>query len=138
MRETLSYPLPPSNFAPDDFVNALHQLRLDHLIGSLDRKARWDKELEEDEQQCLAFARLPLHKPAWILIDEALETLDDDARRRIIEVFGEELASSAIIHIGRQEAQNQVFTRVLHLSREAGGEAPPDPFYDFLSAGHGI
>ena len=138
LRETLSYPLAPSTFAEGDFVSALQQLRLDHLIPSLDRKARWDKELEEDEQQCLAFARLPLHKPAWILIDEALETLDDDARRRIVEIFSDALAASAIINIGRQEVQNQVFTRVLHLTREAGGETPPDPFYDFLSLGHGI
>ena len=138
LRETLAYPRNPSEFADGDFTNALQQLRLDHLVPSLDRKARWDKELEDDEQQCLAFARLPLHKPAWILIDEALETLDDDARRRIIDLFGDQLVGSTIIHIGRPEAQNKIFTRVLHLTREPGGEAPPDPFYGLIFEGHGI
>ena len=138
LRQTLAHPRNPSQFTDEEYANALHQLRLDHLVPSLDRKARWDKELEDDEQQCLAFARLPLHKPAWILIDEALETLDDDARRRIVEIFSDELASSAIIHIGRPEAQNQVFARRLHLTREPGGGTPADPFEGLVSAGHGI
>ena len=49
---------------------------LDRLVPMLDQLRRWDRVLSEGEQQSLAFARALLHAPPWLLIDEALDTLD--------------------------------------------------------------
>jgi vitamin B12/bleomycin/antimicrobial peptide transport system ATP-binding/permease protein len=51
---------------------------LSRLSSSLDRTARWDRELIDDEQQSLVLARISLHKPRWVVIDQVLDALDDD------------------------------------------------------------
>jgi putative ATP-binding cassette transporter len=77
--------------------------------------------LTDDEQQCLVFARLPLHKPRWVVIDEALDALDDDAHKRVMALFNDALADAAIINIGRPEGRDRFFTRVLHLIKDPKG-----------------
>ena len=71
---------------------ALERVDLGHLTPSLDRTERWDRQLSLDEQQRLAFARLLLHAPRWVFLDEAIGALDDDHRRRVLSIFERELA----------------------------------------------
>jgi ABC-type uncharacterized transport system fused permease/ATPase subunit len=52
-----------------------------------------------------------------VLIDEVLDSLDDEARKGILELFTEDLARTGVIHIGRAE-HDQVFSRVLHLVKD--------------------
>jgi vitamin B12/bleomycin/antimicrobial peptide transport system ATP-binding/permease protein len=120
LRSALSYPAPESAYADAALVAALERCGLGHLAGSLDRSARWDRELTDDEQQCLVFARLPLIKPRWLVIDEALDALDDDARERMMVMLRETLPEAAIIYIGRQQ-RDHFFTRVLHLVKDVAG-----------------
>ena len=66
----------------------------------LDRAERWDRALSGGEQQRLAFARLLLHRPRWIFMDDPAAGLDPDERRRVMSIFDEELADSAVISVG--------------------------------------
>ncbi|TIW42428.1 MAG: ABC transporter ATP-binding protein/permease, partial [Mesorhizobium sp.] len=49
----------------------LAEVGLGRLSSSLDHSARWERELSDDEQRLLAFARLVLRQPKWVIIDEA-------------------------------------------------------------------
>ncbi len=118
LREVLSYPSPPDKYAAGDYAKALARLKLERLTDSLDVSRRWDHVLNEDEQQAVAFARVLLHAPPWVLIDEVLDSLDDDARRYILGIFDQDLKDAGIIHIGRSEAQTHEFPRVLHLVKD--------------------
>jgi putative ATP-binding cassette transporter len=120
LRSALSYPAPESAYADAALVAALERCGLGHLARSLDRSARWDRELTDDEQQCLVFARLPLIKPRWLVIDEALDALDDEVRERMMAMLRETLPEAAIIYIGRQQ-RDHFFTRVLHLVKDTAG-----------------
>ncbi|MDQ0470968.1 ABC transporter ATP-binding protein/permease [Labrys wisconsinensis] len=120
LRDVLSYPSAPETFAEPDLVAALGSVGLDRFAADLDRQARWDRELTEGEQQRLAFARLRLHKPRWVLIDEALDALDDDARQRVAAILRDDLPEAAIINIGRAEPHDRLFPRVLHLVKRSG------------------
>ncbi len=80
----------------------------------LDSTRRWDRELNEDELQALALARVITHQPAWLLIDEVLDSLDDRQIDLTVDIFTKDLAQSGIIHIGRTDAHH-MFSRVLHL-----------------------
>ncbi len=60
----------------------LAEVGLARLSSSLDRSARWERELSDDEQRLLAFARLVLRQPKWVIIDEALDTFDGATLRR--------------------------------------------------------
>jgi putative ATP-binding cassette transporter len=94
---------------------------LSHLAPELDRVARWDSELTGDEQQNLAFSRLLLQKPRWVLMDEAIDRLDDDSRRIALDIFHKELAETAVVHIGRLEAHDGFYARVLRLTKDPEG-----------------
>ena len=80
LRAALAYPSPDTAFKEEELVAVLESTGLGRLSSSLDKIVRWDKELTDEEQQCLVFTRIFLHKPRWVVIDEALDALDDDAR----------------------------------------------------------
>ena len=81
----------------------------------LDRTSRWDPELNWDDQQSLMLARLLIHEPRWVVIDEVLDAIDGETRTRALEIFSKDLKDAAIIHIGRGNAADPTFTRFLHL-----------------------
>jgi vitamin B12/bleomycin/antimicrobial peptide transport system ATP-binding/permease protein len=116
LREVLAYPLKADGFPDEAFKHALTRLGLDRTVPMLDVTSRWDRELSQDEQLSLAFARIMLQKPRWALIDDTLGSLDDEALERVIDVLGNELEGTTIINIGRAaQARDPLFTRVLHL-----------------------
>jgi putative ATP-binding cassette transporter len=116
LREILAYPQKTESFEESAYRRALERLDLPHLFTQLDVTRRWDRELSQHEQQSLAFARIVLHAPEWLLMDDALGSLDDEALERITDVFEHELHRTSVIHIGRAaQAHHPLFSRVLHL-----------------------
>lgn len=115
LKEVLAYPSAVSRFESQAYAQALHRLGLDRLVSSLDEVHRWDHELNEDEQQAVAFARLLLHAPRWMLIDESLDSIDVSTRERVIDLFARDLAHSGLIYIGRADPKGGFFSRVLRL-----------------------
>jgi putative ATP-binding cassette transporter len=115
LREVLAYPLKADSFAENAFTRALYRLGLERLAPLLDTTHRWDRELSQDEQLCLALARILLQNPPWVLIDGTFGTLDDDVLEVVIDVFSNELQATGVIHIGGPAQAHPLFTRVLHL-----------------------
>lgn len=123
LRDVLCYPRGIKAFEPTDLAARLEEVGLSRLTGSLDRSARWERELSEDEQRMLAFARLALHKPGWIVIDEALDMVDPDTHRRMLAILEKDLAHATIINIGRGERNGHFFKRTLRLAKDPAGQA---------------
>jgi putative ATP-binding cassette transporter len=116
LKEVLAYPLEVDRFNDSAFKHALGRLGLERLVPLLEVTRRWDRELGQDEQLGLAFARIVLQTPPWLLIDDMLGSLDDESLERIIDIFSNELARTSVIHIGRAaQARDPLFHRVLHL-----------------------
>ena len=115
LKEVLAYPSPVDRLKEQDYTAALQRLGLRRLLPLLNEVRRWDHELNEDEQQAVAFARLMLHAPRWVLIDEALDSIDVATRGHVMEMFTTDLADSGLIYIGRADPQGGFFSRVLHL-----------------------
>jgi putative ATP-binding cassette transporter len=118
LREILAYPSKTETFKDSAYANALVRLELDRLVPLLDAVERWDRELSEDEQQTLAFARVVVHAPPWVLIDEVLDSLDADARQGILDMFAKDLKHTGVIYIGRTDPRDRFFTRILHLVKD--------------------
>jgi vitamin B12/bleomycin/antimicrobial peptide transport system ATP-binding/permease protein len=127
LREVLAYPEPAAGFETAAFEAVLRRFALDHLVEALDKTERWERELSDDEQQNLAFARVLLHRPPWVLIDEVLDGLDAATRQRVIEVFAVELKDTAVIAIGRLDPRDPQFKRILHLKLDPRAHRLPDP-----------
>jgi putative ATP-binding cassette transporter len=130
LRAALTYPSRSTETAykDEELIDALKRANLGRLTSQLNREARWDKELQEEEQQFLVLARILLHKPRWVIIDEALDALDDDARKRVISLFSTSLKDAAIVNIGRPETRHHFFKRTFHLIKDPRGVCfIPDP-----------
>jgi putative ATP-binding cassette transporter len=123
MREVLAYPLKAENFSADAFARALFRLGLERLAPLLDETRRWDRELSQDEQLCLVFARMLIQMPPWVLIDGTFGLLDDDVLELVIDVFTKELKASGIIHIGGPGEAHYLFSANLHLIKASGQAA---------------
>jgi len=118
LREVLAYPLDGAGFESKVFEDSLRRMSLERLVPLLDSVQRWDRELNEDDQQGLAFARVLVHRPPWLLIDEVLDSLDEEGLEHVTDIFANDLPKTAIICIGRVRGQAGPCQRVLHLTKD--------------------
>ena len=121
LREALAYPDSAAAFDAPRYVQALERLGLARLVPLLDETRRWDRELSQDEQLCLAFARMLLQAPAWVLIDDAFSVLEEESLARVVDLLRNELASTGVVHIGAAvQGHDALFDRSLHLVKMPG------------------
>jgi putative ATP-binding cassette transporter len=130
LREVLAYPAKVEDFDDRSFIAVLLRLGLERLTPMLDVKLPWRRELSADEQQVIGFARALLQRPAWVLADEALESVYEETRRRVFDVLAHDLSRAGIVYIGRAEAHDGFYSRVLHIVR--------DPNAHSLAPRHGV
>jgi putative ATP-binding cassette transporter len=136
LREVLAYPSAVAGFTPEACAHVLERLGLERLTPMLEETRRWEGVLSEEEQQSLAFARALLHAPAWLVIDEALEALEEDALPRVREILTQDLKNAGVLYIGRTGAQDSMFGRVIHLVNDPEGRRlPPRPRPQAVAAG---
>jgi len=115
LRAALAYPLPPRQFGDDALKAALERTGLGYLGALLGERQHWYRELSVGEQQCLAFARMLLHRPQWVFIGEAIDLLEEEHRRRVLSIFEHELAGTSVVSMRRRPAPNRHYAQVLHL-----------------------
>ena len=125
LREVLAYPGKAEDFREQAFSQALSRLGLEHLASLLDSTRRWDQELSEDIQRSLVFARVVLHAPRWLLIDEVLDSLDSGTLARVTDILATDLKETAIVHIGNPPPQDHKGARIVHLIRDPGARQLP-------------
>jgi putative ATP-binding cassette transporter len=101
-----------------EILAVLAEVGLGRLSSSLDRSARWERELSDDEQRLLAFARLVLRQPKWVIIDEALDTFDGATLSRVLSMLEARLADAAILNIGRSQQNIEFFPRSLAIVKD--------------------
>ncbi|MGK7867765.1 ABC transporter ATP-binding protein/permease [Falsiroseomonas sp. E2-1-a20] len=121
LRAALCYPGLPRDFPGADQMAALERCALPHLSARLDEEERWDRVLSLGEQQRLAFARLLLHRPRWVFLDEATAALDDENQDSMMRLFREELAGTALVSIGHRPGLDVYHDRTLQLLRAPDG-----------------
>jgi putative ATP-binding cassette transporter len=103
--------------------DALGEIGLGRLSAALDRQARWEHELTGDEQRLLMLAATALGRPKWIVIDDALDTLDTDTLKRVLALFRKHLDGTAILNIGRALPDNDFFGRTLTIVKDKAAPA---------------
>ena len=120
LRGALVYPRSASDYDEAAINSALAAVGLEHLRPSLDTTDGWDERLNEDEKQCLTFARVLLQRPRWLVMDGALDRLEPAVRRRIEALLAGELGTG-VVNIGPDSPQDEFITRRLHLVSDPDG-----------------
>ena len=78
--------------------------------------------LSGGEQQRIGFARVLLRKPAVLLFDEPVATLDDAAGRELYRMLLERLPQTIILSIDRRDVLRDFHGRVIEMA--IAGEPP--------------
>ncbi len=118
---TLAYPRSAAAYDDATLAQALSDVGLEHLRPSLHSFERWDRRLNDDEKQCLAFARVLVQRPQWLVLNGALEALDLSSRRRIEALFSGQLAGVGLINIGEERVHDALFTGRLDILTDPQG-----------------
>ena len=95
LRAAATYPSPPENFTTEEVAGALQACDLGALTPQLDAEGQWAQRLSPGEQQRLAVARVLLHKPDWLFLDEATSAVDEEGERRLHELLTSRLPHDA-------------------------------------------
>jgi vitamin B12/bleomycin/antimicrobial peptide transport system ATP-binding/permease protein len=134
LRSALTYPRGATDYENTAVDAAMKAVGLERLVPQLDTSVRWDRRLSDEEKQCLAFARVILHQPQWLVLNGALDILDSDSRTRIEALLSGPLSSMGVIDIGQDRGEEGFFARKLSLHVDSQGPAfrPPK---ELLTAG---
>jgi vitamin B12/bleomycin/antimicrobial peptide transport system ATP-binding/permease protein len=121
LRRAVAYPLAGDSIADDELKSALGQVGLESLAARLDDEEPWANVLSGGEQQRLSFARLLLHRPDIVVLDESTSALDVDSQETLMTRLRDLLPEMAMISVGHRQELELFHERKLNLIRQEGG-----------------
>ncbi|MGE5514580.1 MAG: ABC transporter ATP-binding protein/permease [Bacteroidota bacterium] len=122
LRSVLAYPAGPDSFDAEFLLAALNRVGLGHLSDRLEDTNTWENVLTLGEQQRLGFARLLLHRPNWIFIQEATDGLHPDGEHEMMQLVREEFPTATVITVGYHSALEAYHERKLTLEPSKDGQ----------------
>lgn len=122
LRSVLAYPAGPDSFDEARLTEALTRVGLAQLGRRLDETCTWENVLTLGEQQRLGFARLLLHRPNWIFIQEATDAMHPDGETAMMELVRQEFPAATVITVGYHSALEAYHERKLTLEPSPDGK----------------
>ena len=132
LREQLCYPTDEARFSDDQLRHVLDEVNLGTLSSrypDLDVKQDWPRILSLGEQQRLAFGRLLLNAPRFVVLDEATSALDVATEDHLYALLRQRELS--VISIGHRPTLKQFHDTVLELTGDGSWRLMPATSYDF-------
>ncbi|MGR9074664.1 putative ATP-binding cassette transporter [Rhizobium leguminosarum] len=121
LRRAVAYPGAADSWTPDEIKAALTKVGLDYLNEKIEEDAPWDQTLSGGEKQRLAFARLLLHQPDIIVLDEATAALDEKSQDKMMQMVIDELPEVTIVSVAHRAELEAFHSRKITLERRKGG-----------------
>ncbi len=132
LREQLCYPQDASRFSNQHLRSVLAEVRLPEIndrYPDFDVKQDWQRLLSLGEQQRLAFARLLLNSPSFVVLDEATSALDVSTERHLYKLLSNR--EMAFVSVGHRPTLRDFHDTVLELDGYGGWELFPASGYNF-------
>jgi vitamin B12/bleomycin/antimicrobial peptide transport system ATP-binding/permease protein len=93
----------------------LIQVGQKELVKQLNRIDSWEQLLSNEQQQYLGVVRVLLHRPQWIFIQEALDSLTPSDETKMLTLLGKELPNAGILTITHQPAAEAFHQRRVNI-----------------------
>src|SRR6202008_108844 len=110
LRRAATYPDAPDSRSVEEVAEAFGKAGLGHLQDKLDEDAPWDQTLSGGEKQRLAFARILLHKPDIVVLDEATAALDPKSQIKLMRLITDQ-RNMTVLSIGHRPELEEFHTR---------------------------
>src|SRR6478735_19404 len=122
LRAALLYPHAEQQVRDEKIQDILMRCGLEHLIPRIDETDQWSSLLSGGEQQRLAFARVLLHPPDILIMDEPTSWLDELSQFRMMEYMRDLLPDTMVIHADHRPGLERFHDREIQLVREKHAE----------------
>lgn len=120
LKEQIIYPNIHSTISDDEIHAILNRVNLPNLVervGGLDVERDWPSVLSLGEQQRLAFARILVSQPQYVMLDEATSALDVNNENELYKVL--QNMDVVYVSVGHRPSLIHYHNRVLVLSTDA-------------------
>ena len=117
LRDAVCYPTDPRACEDDAIRDALKHVGLGELAARLDERERWENVLPPPELQRLAFARLLIHAPRWIFLQDATDSLSPANEVVMMELLHDALPGAAVVTIGQPSILGGLYKRHIVMER---------------------
>ncbi|MBF7730613.1 ABC transporter ATP-binding protein/permease [Pseudomonas sp. N040] len=118
LRNALTYPRASSHYSTSAIHHALECAGVAWLSPRLEESDKWDRNLPLRAQQRLGIARLFLHSPAWVFIEEATDAFDPKGEDCMLEMMHRELPNTTQLTISFHSDLDHHYSRKLILNRQ--------------------
>jgi vitamin B12/bleomycin/antimicrobial peptide transport system ATP-binding/permease protein len=115
----VAYPAAAGTFDDAHIAEALVAVGLPELVERLGEEAHWNRTLSLGEQQRLAIARVLLHAPDYLFLDEATASLDEAAEAALYRLLHDRFKGMTIVSIGHRSTLGAFHRRRIELAPEA-------------------
>lgn len=97
--------------------SVMRDCHLEQFIPRLRETAHWSEILSPGEQQRIAFARVLLHKPDWVFLDESTSMLDVANESHLYRLIRERLPNCSIISVGHHASVDEHHDEILNMTQ---------------------
>jgi vitamin B12/bleomycin/antimicrobial peptide transport system ATP-binding/permease protein len=118
LRAALLYPRSEQSVSDERIADILMRCGFEHLVARIDETDQWSSLLSGSEQQRLAFARVLIHPPDILIMDEPTSSLDELSQFKMMEYMRDLLPSAMVIHAGHRPGLERFHDREIHLVHE--------------------
>lgn len=121
LKRAATYPDAPDSKSDEDVAKALEEVGLAHVVEKMSEEGPWDQTLSGGEKQRLAIARILLHNPDIVVLDEATAALDPTSQDDLMALLVERAPDTTIVSVGHRPELERFHTRKLTLARRREG-----------------
>ncbi len=126
LKEALLFPDKVSDHSDEGLKEILMKCDLPDLTHRLHDVAMWSEQLSPGELQRIAFARVLLHKPDWVFMDESTSALDLPHEELLYKLIAKELPDCTLVSVGHQPSVEMFHEKRVDLSRYSMERVIPD------------
>ena len=120
LHRAATYPDDAESMTTEAVAEAFRHVGLDQLVEHLDDDGPWDQTLSGGEKQRLAFARVFLHSPDIIVMDEATAALDPQSQDKLMASLLQHPDKTTLISVGHRLELESYHDRKITLERRRG------------------
>jgi putative ATP-binding cassette transporter len=121
LRHAATYPLPTDSIEDELVRKTIDEVGLGHFLDRLDEDAEWGNVLSGGEKQRLAFARVLIHRPSLVVMDEATAALDPIGQGELMQLLLDRLPRATIVSVAHRVELEAYHTRKLVLEYQREG-----------------